>query len=108
MVDFADLNQTQRDLLTQYVPNDYKAVSHFHAKLYRQVSDDPPPVLTMGDAILDVLSRHKWDAAKLAGLGNSLVALVKSRFTPDETATAPEQPQVQTQVQKPVTPDQLV
>ena len=104
MVDFADLNQTQRDLLTQYVPNDYKAVSHFHAKLHRQVSDDPPPVLTMGDAILDVLSRHKWDAAKLAGLGNSLVALVKSRFTPDETATAPEQPQVQTQV----TPDQLV
>ncbi|MBU6195038.1 MAG: hypothetical protein KGP02_09120, partial [Burkholderiales bacterium] len=108
MVDFTDLNQTQRDLLTQYVPNDYKAVSHFHAKLHRQVSDDPPPVLTMGDAILDVLSRHKWDAAKLAGLGNSLVALVKSRFTPDETATAPEQPQVQTQVQKPVTPDQLV
>jgi len=104
MVEFADLNQTQRDLLTQYVPNDYKAVSHFHAKLHRQVSDDPPPVLTMGDAILDVLSRHKWDAAKLAGLGNSLVALVKSRFTPDEVATTPEQPQAQ----KPVTPEQLV
>jgi predicted unusual protein kinase regulating ubiquinone biosynthesis (AarF/ABC1/UbiB family) len=104
MVEFADLNQTQRDLLTQYVPNDYKAVSHFHAKLHRQVSDDPPPVLTMGDAIMDVLSRHKWDAAKLAGLGNSLVALVKSRFTPDEAATTLEQPQAQ----NPVTQDQLV
>ncbi len=104
MVEFADLNQTQRDLLIQYVPKDYKALSQFHSNLNRQVSDEPPPLLTVGDAIMDVLERHKWDAAKLAGFGNSLVALVKSRFTPDETATTPEQPQAQ----KPVTPDQLV
>ncbi|NBW47655.1 MAG: hypothetical protein EBR46_05920, partial [Betaproteobacteria bacterium] len=104
MVEFADLNQAQRDLLIQYVPRDYKALSQFHSNLNRQVSDEPPPLLTVGDAIMDVLERHKWDAAKLAGFGNSLVALVKSRFTPDETATTPEQPQAQ----KPVTPDQLV
>ncbi|MFM8510927.1 MAG: hypothetical protein ACKOCU_11520, partial [Betaproteobacteria bacterium] len=104
MVEFADLNPTQRDLLMQHVPRDYKALSSFHSNLNRPVSEDPPPELTVGDAIMDVLSRHKWDAAKLAGFGNSLVALVKSKFAPDESAAAPEQPQAQ----KPVTPDQLV
>lgn len=104
MVEFADLSQAQRDLLTQHVPKDFKALTHFHSQLNRQVSDEPPPVLTVGDAIADVLSRHKWDAAKLAGFGNSLVALVKSRFAPDEVEAAPEQ----TPAQKPVTPDQLV
>jgi len=104
LVEFTELSQVQKDLLAQHVPKDFKAVSHFYSQLNRQVSDEPPPVLTVGDAVMDVLSRHKWDAAKLAGFGNSLVALVKARFAPDATEPAPEQ----TEVKQPVTPDQLV
>lgn len=104
MVEFAELSQAQRDLLAQHVPKDLKALTYFHGQLNRSLSDDPPPFLSVGDAIMDVLSRHKWDAALLAGIGNSVVALVKSKFGADDVETAP----AKIEADKPVTPDQLV